>query len=134
MKPESNPRKIYESAIELHRELSRRGLELNPEIGRDAAVHAALAAKLKLPSNGFATALARSEMSAQEYLQGIAAVAQPFAQMFQKIWSYLSRHCAPKADESLYIRFGFEDGNQTEIDWDQFRLIAESTKKVWCSG
>jgi len=126
--------KIHETAIELHRELARRGLELNPQVGRDAALHAALAAKLKLPADGFSPALAASGKSAEEYLRCLVEIAQPFAQMFQKIWSYLSGHCAPKADESLLVRFGLDHDNQTEIDWNQLRLMVESSKKIWAAG
>jgi hypothetical protein len=124
---------IYETAIELHRELSRRGLELNPKIGRDAALHATLASKLGLSADGFSRALKHSSISSEAYLRALMEVAQPFAQMFQQIWSYLSKHCAPRANESLYVRFGF-DNERTEIDWDQFRVMVESARKVWAIG
>jgi len=134
MKSKSEKPGIFENGYNLHQELSRRGLQLNPDKGRDRALYTALAKQLELPCNGFAPALKKSNKSAQEYLQGFVTVAQPFAQMFQKIWSYLSIRCAPKADESLLVRFGFEDDNPTDINWDQFRLYAESAKKIWALG
>jgi len=123
---------IHETAISLHKALSSKGkgLQLNPKNGRDAAIHFELAVKLGLPAEGFSPALRASGKSAQEYLRAFITIAQPFAMMFQEIWSYLASHCAPKAEETLLIRFGFDEDAQ-EIDWDQFRQMVESTKKVW---
>src|SRR4051812_40949512 len=98
--------KIHESAIDLHRELRRRGLELKP-LGRDAQLHNAIASRLRVPKKGFSRALGDFAISAEDYLRALMEVAQPFAQMFNQIWAYLSKHCAPKANESLFIRFGF---------------------------
>jgi len=49
--------------------------------------------------------------------------------MFQEIWDYLSKHIAPKANETIRIRFGFS-GAQTEIDLEQFRVWAKSSRKI----
>ena len=125
---------IFETGIALHRELVKRGLELNPHKGRDAALHTTLAAKLNLRDQGFSKALADSNITAEEYLRSLVEVAQPFAQMFQKIWSYLAGHCAPKADESLFVRFGFDDEQPTTINWEQFRVMVESAEKILAVG
>jgi len=34
--------------------------------------------------------------------------------MFAEIWTYLSLHYAPKARESISIRFGFSDSDEVE--------------------
>jgi hypothetical protein len=125
--------RVFETGIDLHRELSRRGLQLNPKIGRDAALHKALALKLGLPEHGFSRVLKECSVSAEDYLRALVEIALPFAQMFQQIWSYLSKHCAPKANETLRVRFGF-DQDRTEIDWNQFRVMVETTRKIWASG
>lgn len=106
---------------------------MNPKIGRDAALHSALASKLGVPADGFSRAIKNSTLSAEDYLRALMEVAQPFAQMFHQIWSYLAKHCAPKADESLLVRFGFDD-DRTEIDWDKFRKMVESSRRVWAIG
>jgi len=123
-----------ETAADLHRELIKHGLELRPEVGRDTALVAKLAKELGMAPNRFITGLEASGKSAEEYLRALMGVVAPFAQMFREVWTYLSRHCAPKADEQIFVRFGFKDEQPTEINWDQFRVMAESTKKVLSTG
>lgn len=124
---------VIETAIELHRELRGRGLDLNPKNGRDVALQANLATRLGVSSDTFTSDLKAANVSAEVYLRELMTVAQPFAQMFEEIWRYLGRQCAPKATESLRIRFGF-DNDKAEIDWDQFRLMVQTTRRVWKSG
>jgi len=122
-----------ETAADLHREITRRGLELRPEVGRDAALVAELASKLGIPSTRFMSELEASAKTAEDYLRALMLVAEPFARMFREIWTYLAQHCAPRAQESLIIRFGF-DGDNQEIDWDQFRVMVEIAKRVRSFG
>src|SRR5437764_11492887 len=105
-----------DTAADLHRELVKRGLDLKPDVGRDVALISELAAKLGIPPNSVITNLKASGKSAEEYLRALVSVAQPFARMFREIWAFLGRHCAPAANERLFIRFGFED-SADEIDW-----------------
>jgi hypothetical protein len=120
---------ILETAIDLHRELSQRGLELNPRIGRDKNLFKQLATDLKLPEKGFSKALEKSEMTAEKYLASFIKLAQPFARMFKEIWTYLSKNAAPKADENILIRFGFSE-KDSDINWNDFRIIVESANKI----
>lgn len=122
-----------ETAADLHRELVKRGLDLKPEIGRDVALMSEVAAKLGIPPNRLITNLSASNKSAEEYLRALVSVARPFAQMFREIWRFLAQHAAPKTNEQLFIRFGFGK-DADDIDWDQFRLYAKSTSKIWSSG
>lgn len=121
------------TAADLHRELTKRGLQLQPEVGRDATLVAQVAKEIGIPPGRFMTNLKASGKTAEDYLRALMLVGAPFAQMFREVWAYLSRHCAPKAHESLVIRFGF-GGDNKDVDWDQFRLMAESVKKVRTFG
>lgn len=122
-----------ETAADLHRELTKRGLQLQPKVGRDATLVALLAGELEIPPECFMSGLKGSGKSAEDYLRALMVVSAPFAQMFREIWNYLSRHCAPKAQESLVVRFGF-DGDTRDVDWDQFRLMEDTVKRIRSFG
>ncbi|MEY2536428.1 MAG: hypothetical protein QOG67_168 [Verrucomicrobiota bacterium] len=122
-----------ESAVDLHREIRKRGLELRPDLGRDATLLAEVASKLGVSPHRFVSELKGSGKSAEEYLRALMSVAKPFALMFKEIWSFLARYTAPKASESLIVRFGFGH-NKDEIDWDKFRVMAQTASVVRSFG
>ena len=120
---------VIESAADLHRELTKRGLELRPNLGRDVVLMQELSDKLGIPGNRLITNLKASGKTAEDYLRAFIEVAQPFAQMFRDIWAYLAKYAAPKANESLRIRFGFDE--VVDIDLELFREMAETAEEFF---
>jgi hypothetical protein len=127
--PQEHMAQAIEKAVDLHREIARRGLQLNPVKGRDAALHDALASALGVPARGFTKALKANDVSAASYLRAFVKLAEPFSRMFADIWTFLAAHCAPNAGESVRIQFGFS-GQDEEVDWNQFREMVRSAHKV----
>lgn len=115
---------------ELYREIRSRGLHLRRGVGRDDALYAELCRYLACPaSQNLSSFLKQSELSAEALLRAFLKVAEPFAQMFQDVWSYLAASAAPRATESIRIRFGFEKDGLT-INLDEFREWAATAKRV----
>lgn len=129
-----------ETAGDLYREIKNRGLHLQKDNGRDDALLRELTAKLGCPDTRLQRFLDSSDLSAAVFLRSFLELAAPFARMFQEIWDYLSRELAPRAGETISIRFGFDDAHdQCAIDLEQFRryvqttqhVVAEVTTQVW---
>lgn len=121
-----------ETAGALYREIKSRGLHLRKENGRDNALLHELRSKLGCPDENVQSFLDTSDLSAEAFLKVFLQLASPFAMMFQDIWSYLDHNCAPKARETIAIRFGFEsDTNQKVLDIEQFRRYVETNRRVF---
>src|SRR5262245_37434180 len=115
---------------DLYREIRSRGLHLRRGVGRDDALYAELCQHLNCPaSQNLSSFLRQSELSAEVLLRAFLLVAEPFGQMFQDIWNYLAASAAPKATESIRIRFGFEEDGVT-TDLNEFREWATTAKRV----
>lgn len=115
---------------ELYREIRSRGLHLRRGVGRDDALYAELCQRLGCPtSQNLSSFLRQSGLSAEALLKAFLKVAEPFAEMFQDIWSYLAMSSAPRATEAIRIRFGFDKDGLT-IDLDEFREWAATAKRV----
>lgn len=123
--------KPIENAGNLYREIKKRGLHLRKENGRDNALLKELSAKLGCQQDRLQSFLDNSDLTAEEFLKVFLQVAEPFARMFEEIWQFLSEHFAPKAKETVAIRFGFPDSNERcSIDLEQFRRYVETEKRV----
>jgi hypothetical protein len=123
--------KPIETASELYREIKRRGLHLRDENGRDSALLQELGGKIGCPDTRLQKFLDASDFSAEFFLRIFLQLVAPFARMFQEIWDYLNREGAPKATETIAVRFGFEDSKDTcSIDLDQFRRYVETAQHV----
>jgi len=123
--------KIIESADELYSEISRRGLEIRKEDGRDNSLFRQLCHDLGCPNDQLMAFLKKSNFSAKRFLITFLNIVKPFSQMFAEIWSYLSSNYAPKAGEAVSLRYGFPDSEEAQtIDLEQFRRYAEMTQKV----
>ena len=120
-----------ETAAELYREIKRRGLHLRSGYGRDDSLVHELALRIGCPDLQLQRYLDGSALSAKDFLKSYLRVAQPFAQMFEDIWQYLSQKTAPGALETISIRFGFPDADgQIDVDLEAFRRYVESSRRV----
>jgi hypothetical protein len=120
-----------ETAADLYREIKTRGLHLRAENGRDNALLQELARKLGCPDDQLQQYLDASDLPAEALLSEFLQLAAPFARMFKEIWDYLSRNCAPKAAETISVRFGFRsDQDQRALDLEQFRRYVEASERV----
>jgi hypothetical protein len=120
-----------ETAAELYREMKQRGLHLRAKNGRDNALLSELTARLQCPDKRLQSFLDDSGLSAEAFLRAFLEVAQPFAKMFSEIWDFLSAQCAPRAGETLALRFGFSGSpDACTLEWDQFRRYVETTRTV----
>lgn len=123
--------KAIDTAGELYREMKKRGLHLRKENGRDSALIVELRNKLQCPDQNFQAFLDTSDLTAEQFLRVFLDVAQPFARMFSEIWDFLSNNYAPKALETVAVRFGFpESHDATILNLEQFRRYAETSKRV----
>jgi len=123
--------KPIETASDLYREIKKRGLHLREQNGRDNALLQELTAKIGCPDTRLQRFLDASDLSAEAFLRVFLRLAAPFARMFQEVWDYLNRQLAPKATETISVRFGFEDANDhCSIDLEQFRRYVETTQRV----
>ncbi len=101
------------------------------ENGRDNALLRELGSKLGCPDTRLQRFLDGSDLSAEAFLRVFLQLAAPFSRMFQEVWDYLSREVAPKATETISIRFGFPDAEkQCSIDLEQFRRYVETSERV----
>jgi hypothetical protein len=98
---------------------------------------------LGCPDDQLAIYLKTKNLSAEKFLRAFLQAAQPFSLMFSEIWEYLADHLAPKASETITIKFGFPDDlGIEEINLEQFRqydqqakrLVYMEIKEVWDSS
>lgn len=123
--------KPIETAGDLYREIKSRGLHLRAKNGRDNALLQDLRSKIGCPDTGLQRFLDTSDLSADAFLRVFLELTAPFARMFQEVWDYLSQELAPKATETISVRFGFEDAkDQCSIDLEQFRRYVETSQRV----
>jgi len=123
-----------ETAGDLYREIKRRGLHLRDKNGRDNALLRELGSKIGCPNTRLQRFLDASDLSAEAFLRVFLNLAAPFARMFQEIWDYLNREVAPRATETISVRFGFEGTKeQCSIDLEQFRRYVETSQHVIAS-
>jgi hypothetical protein len=123
--------KPIETAGDLYREIKGRGLHLREENGRDNALLRELGSKIGCPDTRLQRFLDGSHLSAEAFLRVFLQLAAPFARMFQEVWDYLNREVAPKATETISIRFGFTDAEeQCSVDLEQFRRYVEASQRV----
>ena len=123
--------KPIETASALYREIKQRGLHLREKDGRDNALLRELTAKLGCPDARLQRFLDASDLSAEAFLRVFLQLAAPFASMFQEIWAYLNRQRAPKATETISVRFGFEDSDdRRSLNLEQFRRCVETAEQV----
>ena len=114
---------------ELYRQIQTRGLHLRQGNGRDDALYGELCRRIGCPpGQKLAPFLKRSGTSAEALLKAFLKVTEPFAEMFHDIWSYLASSAAPRATESIRIRFGFDTDGLT-LDLNQFRELAMTAKR-----
>lgn len=118
-----------ETAADFYTEIKKRGLHLRKENGRDNALLSQLATKLGCPDIHLQKYLNESDLSAEKFLIEFMHVAAPFSKMFQEIWEYLSRQCAPRAGETISVRFGFEEDGLS-INLEEFRQYVETARRV----
>lgn len=119
------------TAADLYREMKRRGLHLRAKNGRDNALLVELVTKLRCPDERLQAFLDTSGLSAEEFLRIFLEVAQPFARMFSEIWDFLSVNCAPKALETITVRFGFPECPEAcTVNFEQFRRYVETGRKI----
>lgn len=120
-----------ETAGDLYREIKNRGLHLRSENGRDDALLRELAAELGCSHRQLQRFLDSSDLSAEDFLRAFLELVAPFARMFQEIWDYLNRELAPKATETISVRFGFEDADdQCAVNLEEFRRYVETAQRV----
>ena len=124
---------VIETGYELYNEIQRRGLHVRHEYGRDNAVLLELRERLGCPDDRLAVFLKERHTSAQDFLKAFLSVAAPFARMFEEIWAFLASHVAPRASETIRVRFGW-DTDGIDIDLDQFRVAVESTRLIRTSA
>lgn len=113
--------------------MCNKSLALDPRrgIGRDLQLYNELTKRLNCNEKSLQKFLDRSNLTAEDFLIHFLTIAEPFAQMFQEIWDYVSSNNAVKAQESISVQFGFKyDRDKIKIDLEKFRLYAESAKKI----
>jgi hypothetical protein len=122
---------VYDDAYELYQEIrDNRGLHLREEDGRDDELYQELRELIGCYDQTIADFLREEDRSADWLLGQFLQLAAPFASMFTDIWDFLSNEHAPKATEDLRVEFGFDKGDITEVDLDQFREWAETARKI----
>jgi hypothetical protein len=123
--------KPIETAGALYREIRSRGLHLREENGRDNALLRELARKIGCPDTRLQRFLDASDLSAEAFLRVFLQLAAPFARMFQEVWDYLNREVAPRATETISVRFGCKDAeDQCSIDLERFRRYVETSQRI----
>ncbi|MCW3121926.1 MAG: hypothetical protein JWQ38_1418 [Flavipsychrobacter sp.] len=123
---------IIETAAELYREMKNRGMEIGKrDDRRDDGLIKDLRHRLNCPDDKLASFLKEKNISAKQFLIEFLNIAKPFSLMFEEIWRFLSKHYAPKAAETVSIRFGFSDTHDSvSIDLEEFRRQANSLKLI----
>ena len=120
-----------DTAAALYREIRKRGLHLRNGNGRDNSLIIDLGQKLGCPDHRLQAYLNASGLTAEAFLLAFMEIAAPFARMFQEIWEYLSTWSAPKALETISVRFGFpESPKRQNLTLEQFRRHVETGKKI----
>lgn len=124
--------KILETAFDFYSELKKRGLHLRKDYGRDNELFNRLTKNLGCPDDKLHEFLKKSDLSSETFLIEFLKIAQPFSKMFEEIWEYLAEKAAPKAGETISIRFGFPDEHeQTSIDLDTFRRYVDTSSFIF---
>jgi hypothetical protein len=121
---------VIETALELYRELQRRGLHLRSGHGRDDALLEELRPRLGWRGKSLTAHLKATSLPAAPFLAAFLDVAAPFARMFQEIWEYLAAAGAPEAEEKIRVRFGFDPEDRSEVSLEQFREYVERTRTL----
>ncbi|RYE57796.1 MAG: hypothetical protein EOP48_05020, partial [Sphingobacteriales bacterium] len=121
---------ILDSASALYAEMKNRGLEIRKTDARDNGWFDEMCNLLGCPDDQLAVHLKAKNLSAEQFLRAFLQAAQPFSLMFSEIWEYLSDHLAPKAGETISIKFGFPDDQSADIDLEQFRRYEEQAKRL----
>jgi hypothetical protein len=125
------PDRVFESSIELYREMRRRGLHLRHGNGRDDALLDELCNSIGCPDNQLANFLKQEDRSAEWFMIEFLQLVTPFARMFSEIWNFLSNEGGQRATEEIRIRFGFEEDDITEVDLEEFREWARTARSLW---
>lgn len=130
MPPEPDPSEDvpFETAGDLYREISARGLHVRADDGRDNGLYDELKGTMGCRVSGLQSFLDESSLTAEDLMVEFLRVAAPFAAMFQEIWRFLSGHAAPRATETVRVRFGFD--REVDLDLDQFREYVEGARRV----
>ncbi|MGA8537359.1 MAG: hypothetical protein WB789_08210 [Thermoplasmata archaeon] len=118
------------TAAELYGALRNRGLDLKPDRGRDVALERDLCRAVGCPENGLDEFLRSSKMTAEDLLERILLVVQPFSQMFEEIWSYLAAISATRTTETLTIQLD-PTGKTTPVNLESFRKQLNQVKAAF---
>jgi len=127
----SHPRTlpVLETGADVYREIKRRGLHLRHVNGRDNALLRELGARLGCPDRALARFLESTPISAADFLRAFVSVTEPFSAMFYEIWEYLSINAAPRAQETIRVRFG-QQGERIDVSLEEFREWALTSRRV----
>jgi hypothetical protein len=109
--------KLILTAGDLYREIKDRGLELRRGEGRDDALYSELTRNLNMPSmfEHLQDFLDTSQISIETFVELFLTLIEPFAKMYQDIYSCMQRFDARKANQSIRIVFDFE---KCKLDFD----------------
>ncbi|WP_157258309.1 VWA domain-containing protein [Pedobacter ginsenosidimutans] len=110
--------------------MNRRGLEIRKTDARDNGWFNEMCKLLECPDDQLAAHLKTRKLSAEQFLRAFLQAAQPFSLMFSEIWEYLSGHLAPRAGETISIKFGFPGDESVDIDLEQFRRYEEQATRM----
>lgn len=115
------------SAAELHNYLrANKNFDFNPDHGRDVALYKELKRSLDLPDGVFLNALCERNISAEEYLRALMAVAEPLAEMYREILAYCERANFLKSKGGAKIEWEIASADeQIGFSFEAFRLFDE---------
>jgi hypothetical protein len=126
------PKPVLNSAADLYKEIRNRGLHFRKKNGRDNELLKQLSANLGCPDNNLQEYLNTSPIPAETLLIEFLKIAQPFAKMFEEIWSYMANKVAPVANENISVRFGFpETTDAIIVDLEAFRRYIQTSSYVY---
>jgi hypothetical protein len=97
--------KLILTAGDLYREIKDRGLELRRGEGRDDALYSELTRNLNMPSmfEHLQDFLDTSQISIETFVELFLTLIEPFAKMYQDIYSCMQRFDARKANQFAWF-------------------------------
>ncbi|WP_415760651.1 hypothetical protein [Pseudomonas sp. LT1P18] len=115
------------TAADLHRYLTKnKNFDFNPDHGRDEALYTELKRTLELPDGKFLEGLSEKNISAEQYLRALMAIAEPLSEMYRGILAYCTRANVLRSKRSANIEWEITLGEERiGFSFEDFRLFDE---------